>query len=133
MATALTPYPELRSPGVVKSWEATCRRGLLEETGQGVCRRTIGYDSNAHPKRMKQLPPQDKDRRVARFLRHQAPLYALGAWVAPERVKSGHEASFNQCFHKTHPMQVMGREAEGLLVEIVDGRRPSVAMRMGAG
>ena len=93
-------------------------------------RRTIGYDSNAHPKRMKQLPPQDKGR-VEGCLRHQALPYALGAWVAPERVKSGHEASFNQCFHKPHPMQVMGKETEGLSVEVVDGQQPSMATRIG--
>ena len=76
------------------------------------------------------LPLQDKDR-VEGFLRHQAPPYAPSAWLAPEPVKPDHEASFNQCFHKPHPMQVMGREVEGLSVEIVDGQRPSMATRIG--
>lgn len=76
------------------------------------------------------FPLQDKDRAEG-LLRHQAPPYALGAWLAPERVKPRHEVSFNQCFHKPHPMQVMGRETEGLLVGIVDGRLPSMATRIG--
>ena len=69
---------------------------------------------------MEQTPSQDKNR-VEVCLRHQAPPYGLGAWVAPEPVKPGHEARFNQCFHKSQPMQVMGREAEGLLGKSLTG------------
>ena len=81
---------------------------------------------------MKQFPSQDKNR-VKGFPRHQAPPYAPGAWVAPEPMKSDHKASLNQRFHKPHPMQVMGRETEGLSVEIVGGRQPSMAVRMEGG
>ena len=91
----------------------------------------VGYGFNAELRGMEQiLPFQGKDR-VEGFLRHQAPPYALGGWLAPERVKPRHEASFNQCFHKPHPMQVMGKETEGLLVEVVDGQQPSMATRIG--
>ena len=80
---------------------------------------------------MEQTPSQDKNR-VEAGLQHQAPPYGLGAWLAPERVKSGHDASFNQCFHSPHPIQVMGRETEGwLLGKIVEGRQPSISTRVG--
>ena len=93
----------------------------------------VEYGFNAELRGMEQiLPFQDKDR-VEGCLRHQAPPYALGAWLPSEPVKPGHEASFNKCFHKPHPMQVMGKETEGLLGKIVDGRQPSMAVRMGGG
>ena len=76
------------------------------------------------------LPSQDEDGAKG-FLRHQASPYALGAWLAPERVKPGHETSFNQRFHKPYPMQVVGRQRKGLLGKIVDGRQPSIGTRMG--
>ena len=81
---------------------------------------------------MEQTPSQDKNR-VEGCLRHQAPAYALDAWVAPEHVKPGHEASFNRYFHKPEPMRAVAREAEGLPGEIIDGRQPSMAVRMGGG
>ena len=81
---------------------------------------------------MEQTPSQDKDR-VKGFPQHQAPPYGLGAWLAPERVKPRHEASFNRYFHKPEPMRAVAREAEGLPGEIIDGRQPSMAVRMGGG
>ena len=81
---------------------------------------------------MEQTPSQDKNR-VEGCLRHQAPLYALGAWVAPERVNPRHEASFNRYFHKPEPMRAVAREAEGLPGEIIEKRQPSTAVRMGGG
>lgn len=80
---------------------------------------------------MEQTPSQDKNR-VEGCLRHQPPPYGLGAWLASEHVKPGHEAGFNQCFHNPRPIQVMGRETEGwLLGKIVEGRQPSISTRVG--
>ena len=81
---------------------------------------------------MEQIPSQNKVRAEG-FLRRKALPYAPDAWHGLERVKTGHESSFNQCFHKPHPIQVMGRDTEGLLGKIVDGRQPSMAVRMGGG
>lgn len=90
----------------------------------------VGYGFNAELRGMEQiLPFQDKDR-VEVCLRHQAPPYALGAWLAPERVKSGHKTSLNRHSHKPEPMRTVERER--LAGKIADGRRPPMATLMGA-
>lgn len=103
--------------GGVEAGEARLRQGLLERAEQGARRRAVGYDSNAELKRMKQLP--FRTRTESRFsCVSRAPAYALGTWVVPRRVKAGHETSLNQCFHKSEPMQAMGRETVSLLAQI---------------
>ena len=81
---------------------------------------------------MEQIPSQNKVRAEG-FLRRKALPYAPDAWHGLEPVKDSHESSFNRHFHKLQPMQVVGRDTEGLLGKIVDGRQPSMAVRMGGG
>ena len=93
----------------------------------------VGWGFNAKLRGMEQiLPPQNKAGTEV-FLRHEPLPSVPDAWHGPEHVKPGHETSLNQYFHKPEPMWAVAREVEGLPGENIDGRQPSMAVRMGGG
>ena len=81
---------------------------------------------------MEQIPPQNKVRAEG-FLQRKALRYVPDAWHGLEPVKASQETSFNRRFHKLQPMRAVGRKPGGLLRGILDGRQPSMAVRMGGG
>ena len=81
---------------------------------------------------MKQTPPQNKAGTEV-FSHHELLPSVPDAWHGPERVQTGHKTSLNRHSHKPEPMRTVERQAEGLPGEIIDGRQPSMAVRMGGG
>jgi len=92
----------------------------------------VEYEPNANPRHMKQAPPQDETR-IEGFPRHGPLPSAPDGWHGLERVRTGHETNLNQRSHKPQPLRAVERETEDVLGEIVEGRRPSMVLLMGAG
>jgi type I restriction enzyme M protein len=123
-------------------------RGLFEVTIRGKPR-VVEYEPDTELRDSEQIPflecpachqpgylPSKEDQRTAieAFLRREVLPYAPDAWYDPASVKIGYEINFNRYFYKPKAMRsreeiradllAVEKEAEGLLEEILGGKRP---------
>ena len=107
-------------------------RGLVETT---VADKTavVEYEPDGDLRDTEQIPLQEEGG-IDAFLEREVLPWAPDAWYRGDSVKIGYEISFNRYFYKPQPMRpldeicadirVVEGETEGLLDEIVGGRKP---------
>lgn len=106
-------------------------RGLFEATISGKPA-VVEYEPDPDLRDTEQVPLLEEGG-IEAFIQREVLPHAPDAWYVPDSIKTGYEISFNRYFYKPQPLRTLEeiradilaleKETEGLLAEIVGGKR----------
>ena len=126
--TAPPVIAKVHKPGKAK---ADPLRGLFEATVDGKPA-VVEYEPDSDLRDTEQVPLLE-DGGIEAFIRREVLPYTPDAWIKEDATKIGYEISFTRHFYKPQPLRTLEeisadilaveKEAEGLLDELLEGRR----------